>query len=356
MKYSSKQTALELTQPLAPGFDAETARLINQRQTPAVEKKLAKKFDAFIAYIQKRTPFAQNEQNFIEAINAAAENPVSLYKFFRYYNEINAGIASTIAILVGNIGQSRETFIDKHIEVDDEADVSFEIGEWVKTASVDEYGDPNLRDIKTGKPLNHRLLAAGLLKAIGNYAKLSTDQRNSFKTPVWLNDTIKKIQNLYGGKRDDRLALAGAIGAHIASEMSADLIEFSNACRALFIERKGEGLDAFLEKHPNITIQRRTFPAKNWLTTHGGYDPKLGIIHAAEAHHLETGWRAASLVMDVADPKERLAIQNAMVEGMNEFFRLMNVFFVGARIECQQKIEFSRPVSRRRIPAIQHAA
>ncbi|MDX2027519.1 MAG: hypothetical protein SFW62_02670, partial [Alphaproteobacteria bacterium] len=289
--------------------------------------------------------------HFRSALRFAAENPAALYRFFQLYNFLNAGIASTIASLVGNIGQSRKTFIDASIAVCDGADYAFEIAEQVKKASVDEYADPKFKDQTTGAGVSHRLLAIGIMQAVGDYAELSADERNAFKIPSWLEKLTTQVQRTYSGRKNDLHSLARAIGAHIFSEFSADDVEFNFACQELFVDRRGRGFHAYLKKHPTVTVQGKTFPAHSWLMSHGGYDPKKNaVIHGVEYTHLLTGYEAVRIMYDRAPAHEKAAIAKAVFEGIHQFRDLLDTFFVRTEAECR-KLSPSRPVARKRKPS-----
>ena len=89
----STLAAQELTHRLAPGFDAETAALIEARQTLVVKRKLQKKFAQFLEDVEQREPFGEFTEHFKAAAEVAVQNPVVLYRFFQLYNYWNAGIA-----------------------------------------------------------------------------------------------------------------------------------------------------------------------------------------------------------------------------------------------------------------------
>ncbi len=294
-------------------------------------------FDLFLKEVKDREPVAAMEEHFKAALNVAAENPVRLYHFFQRYNYLNAQIASTIASLVGNIGKSRDVFIDPEIPVLDEADYAFEVAHLVQQASTDEYADPKFIDENTGEGVSHRLLATGLLKAVGDYAHISPEVRRNFVVPVWLRELTEDIQKLYSGEKNDMEKIGAALGAHVFSEWSADNIEFSNAARTLFIKNRGQGFDAYLQQHPKITVQKKTFLAHSWLKTHGGYNDATGEIeHGVEYVHLETGYRAAALMISRLPPEKQEVTIKSVFDGLSQCRGLLDTFFLNERKECAE--------------------
>ena len=69
-------------------------------------------FEGFLQTIRVREKVDEFEKNYTGLLDIVVDNPKALYKFFQRYNYLNAQIASSIAGLVGNIGMSREIFID----------------------------------------------------------------------------------------------------------------------------------------------------------------------------------------------------------------------------------------------------
>jgi len=337
MRKQSNLAARELTQPLLPGFDAETMALIAAKPTRETAKKLGRKFELFLGAIRRQQPFDGLEQHFKDALETAARDPVALYRFFQLYNYFNGGIAPAIAPLVGNIGKSRDLFTDPETPVTAEASYAFAIAREVQKASTDEYGDPNYRDLVTGQKLDHRRLSDGLMKAVGNYAGLSDQERNGFEVPAWLVANKKDIQKLYAGAEGNLAKLAQALGMHFTSEYSADAIEFSNACKSLFIDHKNEGLHHYLCENPYISVGGNTFAAHSWLQTHGGWDAeKNEIRHGVEYVHLVTGFAAMALMVGKAGPEKKMIAQKNFLEGIRNGQKLLDDFFIGAKAECEK--------------------
>src|SRR5438045_3315007 len=94
-------------------------------------------FEGFLQTIRVREKVDEFEKNYTGLLDIVVDNPKALYKFFQRYNYLNAQIASSIAGLVGNIGMSREIFIDINAPVRDEADYSFDVADWVLKAAID---------------------------------------------------------------------------------------------------------------------------------------------------------------------------------------------------------------------------
>jgi hypothetical protein len=296
-------------------------------------KTCLRDFNAFLKSIKNREPIDAVESNFKNTMNTAAAAPTALYRFFYQYNVLNAGIASTIASLVGNISKSRDVFTDPEVPVHAVAGYSFEIANLVNQASVNEYNDPVFGNI------SHRLLAAGVLQAVGNFAEMDVATRNDVQTPQWLDDLVIKIQTLYSGKQNDVTALARALGAHIFSEFSADELEFSNACKALFVDRKNQGFHAHVKHNPLITVQGKTFRVDSWLKTHGGYDEeKEAIVHAAEYDHLEMAFGALKLWSSKSSAAEQDILMNAAFEGLRMMREYLDTFFTNAGKDDVQEV------------------
>lgn len=293
-------------------------------------------FDEFIDEVNKREPLGAIKQHFRAALDTADRDPVTLYLFFFFYNHLNAQIASIISGLVTSLGASRDLYIDPSIPNRASADLSFRLAEEVQRASTNEYGDPDFRD-QDGQPISHRVLAAGLLQAIGDYAGLTDEQRNLFETPEWLTKLALNIQKLYSGEIGNLRKNAKGAGAHAASEMSADYVEFCTAMRKFFIEQKNQGFHEWLQINPLITVQGQTFPAHWWLETHGGEDENTGeIIHAAEHDHLQAAFRAASLMTQKLPPKQSRIAEREIFKGFSKCLQMLDTFFIGAREECER--------------------
>jgi len=174
------------------------------------------------------TPFSKNE--FLQAFDLAeidatvvatcqlaAQHPKSLYLFMQRYAHFNGYAGSLVARLASSIGLSRDLFKHAAYLVFDEADRGLEIAAKVLAATIDEHADQGAHNSP------HRSLAQATLKAVGDYAKLSVQERNRIgQLPDWMSELLLLTIAGYQGVPGNIASLIRALGFHAASETLAD--------------------------------------------------------------------------------------------------------------------------------------
>lgn len=109
-----------------------------------------------------------------EVCRRAVQSPITTYIFLERYAHINGFAGSGVALLAGNIGYSRDMFLDKS-SPSSCSDKGMLVASKVFAATIDEHADRQL-----GKA-THRVLAQVMLDAVARYAGLNdnVEQRNT---------------------------------------------------------------------------------------------------------------------------------------------------------------------------------
>lgn len=270
------------------------------------------------------TLFAENfdltelEQTVASTVRLARENPLSLYLFFHRYMYFNGYASSVIARLASSIAMSRYLFNDSNILDIEQADRGFQISAEVMIAASDEGA----------YEITHRELAQVLLKVSGDYAGLSTDERNEFsQIPAWLDEIVDALMAKYQGTPGNAASLIKALGFHAASEMLGDR-EYALIDKIVRYEQKGCGFDAFLRKTSNVRIGAHMYDPWCYVVIHGKHEGS-----AAEARHFDHVLNALNMVAAYRPESER-QIMEWVLQGYQSFVELQQRLFKDIYREC----------------------
>jgi hypothetical protein len=253
--------------------------------------------------------------------NRAVQNPTGLYMFFQRYTHFNAYTSAVISRLASSIAMSRYLFNDPSVEVVEEADRGFNLAAKVMIAASDEG---------TNSGATHRALAQLLLKTMGNYAELSTAERNQFApVPAWLTDICNGIMEGYAGVPGDAASLIRSMGFHAASELFGD-IEYELLDKVVRHDNKNVGFDAFLRKTPVAEISGHRYHPWGYVLVHASHKGAAGV----EACHFECVVDALNLVADYR-PEPKAQIMQWALEGFEQFMNLEQDMFARVDTETQ---------------------
>lgn len=276
--------------------------------------------------IEERFDFSDLEQTVASTIRLAAQSPVSLYLFFQQYTYFNGYASSVISRLASSIAMSRYLFVDPDKLVIEEADRGFEISAEIMVAAADEgaYG------------VTHRALAQLLLKTVGDYAELSTDERNQFsKAPTWLNEIVEAVMAGYQGTPNDAASLIQAIGFHAASEMLGDR-EYALLDMIVCHENRGVGFDRYLKEQTSpVTIREHRYSPWCYVLIHGKHE---GI--GAEARHFVHVLDAINMLL-LYRPESEQQILEWVFQGFEAFVELQQRLFTEISRECLELLQTS---------------
>jgi hypothetical protein len=259
------------------------------------------------------------------ACEVAMRDPKALYLFMQRYVHFNGYAGSLVARLASSIGLSRDLFNDADCKIIDEADRGMTIAAKVFAATIDEHADGG------AKYVPHRTLAQITLKAVGNYAGLTEDERNQFAlTPDWmkevLNDTVSKYQGIPG----DLAALIRGMGSHVGSELLADR-EYAIIDKVIRHDGRGKGFDAFLRSgNGKAKIDNHHFSAWYWIVVHSKHQG-VGV----EAEHSNFAMEAIDLAATYR-PESPQQIREYALQGFADFVSIQQRVFAEISRECSE--------------------
>lgn len=276
--------------------------------------------------LEERFDFSALEQTVASTIRLAAQNPTSLYLFFQQYIYFNGYASSVISRLASSIAMSRYLFADPDKLVIEEADRGFEIAAEIMVAAADEgaYG------------VTHRALAQLLLKTVGDYAELSTDERNQFsKAPTWLNEIVEAVMAGYQGTPGNAASLIQAIGFHAASEMLGDR-EYALLDRIVCHENREVGFARYLkEQTSSVKIREHRYGPWCYVLIHGKHEGT-----GAEAKHFVHVLDAINMLF-LYRPEPEQQILEWVLQGFNAFVELQQRLFTEISRECLELLQTS---------------
>jgi hypothetical protein len=268
--------------------------------------------------------FSELEQTVVSTVRLAASNPNYLYLFLQRYCYFNGYASAVISRLASSVAMSRYLFTDPDILVIEEADKGFQISAEIMVAASDEgaYG------------ITHRELAQLLLKNAGDYADLSTDERNQFsRIPAWLDEIVQAVMAGYQGTPHDAVSLIKAIGFHAASEMLGDK-EYALLDMIIRYENKGVGFDRYLRDQTTpIPIRGHRYDPWCYVVIHGKHEGS-----GAEARHFIHVLEALNMVVSYR-PEAEQQIVEWVLEGYKAFVELQQNLFREIYRECLQMLE-----------------
>jgi hypothetical protein len=264
--------------------------------------------------------FADLDQTMTATIRLAAQNPLTLYLLLHRYTYFNAYLSALIPRLASSISLSRYLFKNSELLVIEEADRGMEISAQVMSAAADEG---------TNSTPIHRALSQLLLKTIGDYAELSTDERNEFaKIPAWLNEVVEGLIENYQGIPGDIASLIKGMGFHLASEMLADR-EYALLDMVVRYENKNTGFDRYLlEKAPRVKIHGHMYSPWSWILLHSKFEES-----ALEAEHTECAFNALNMASRYCSNPENQILE-WVLQGFTRFVELQQRLFSEIYREC----------------------
>lgn len=271
------------------------------------------------SYFEELFDFAELDNTVSSTIRLAAKDPQALYQFFHRYMYFNGYASSVIARLASSIAMSRYLFNDPKIAVKEEADRGFQISAEVMIAASDEGSHE----------ITHRELAQLLDKTLGDYAQLSSDERNQVaQVPDWLESICQETMAKYQGTPGDAESLVKAIGFHAASELMGDR-EYALLDMIIRYENEGIGFDRYLKQETKATqIGKHRYLPWGYILIHGKYEGT-----GAEAKHFVHVLNALNMVLKFR-PESEEQITEWVLEGFKSFVELQQSLFRQIFKEC----------------------
>ena len=271
------------------------------------------------SYFEELFDFAELDNTVSSTIRLAAKEPKTLYQFFQRYIYFNGYASSVIARLASSIAMSRTLFNDPTAFVTEEADRGFQISAEVMIAAADEGSHE----------ITHRELAQLLTKTLGDYAELSTGERNQISNvPQWLDDICQETMAKYQGTPGDAESLVKAIGFHAASELMGDR-EYALLDMIIRYENEGIGFDRYLKQETQATqIGKHRYLPWGYILIHGKYEGT-----GAEAKHFVHVLNALNMVLEYR-PESEEQLTEWVLEGFKSFIELQQSLFRKIFQEC----------------------
>jgi hypothetical protein len=297
--------------------------------------------------LNSRFAFDAYDESVMTCCRDAARSPLGLYVFMQRYAHFNAYAGSSVARLASSIGLSRELFIEPQAVVVDESDRGLNVAAKIFEAAIDEHADRHQFN------LPHRSLAQATLKAVGDFAHLSDEERNAHgKIPDWLRTVVDDLIASYQGQPGDVGSLLTAMGFHAASERLAD-IEYAAIDRVVRHEHDGVGFSQYLrERFGKVQHMGRAVSMWFWVGIHGQFDR-----HGVEADHFAAALDAIqNAILFRPEPPEVL-VQFA-IDGFQHFVELQQRLFAGIRSDLralESGVDLARLGSPRETPVLEAA-
>ena len=272
-------------------------------------------------YFNEFFDFSQLDRTVSSTVRLAAKNPTSFYQFLQRYCYFNGYASSVIARLASSIAMSRYLFMDPNTFDTEQADRGFQISAEVMVAASDEGA----------YEITHRELAQLLLKTTGDYAELSTGERNQMATiPAWLEEIVQETMAKYQGTPGNAESLIKAIGFHAASELLGDR-EYALIDMIIRHENKGIGFDRYLRNETSaVRIRQGGHRYDPWcyVVIHGRYEGT-----GAEAKHFVHVLNALNMIAPNR-PESEEQINEWVLEGFRSFVELQQSLFRKIYQEC----------------------
>ncbi|HEY9643643.1 MAG TPA: hypothetical protein V6C57_24350 [Coleofasciculaceae cyanobacterium] len=279
--------------------------------------------------------FANLDQSVESACQLAVQHPQALYLFMQRYTHFNGYAGSLVARLASSVGLSRHLFNSASSPVVDEADRGLEIAAKILAATIDEHSD------KGAKSVPHRTLAQATLKATGDYAGLTVDERNRFSlVPHWMQETLEKTVQGYQGIPGNAVTLIRAMGFHAASEVLADR-EYSVIDKVIRHENRHRGFDAYLRQiNGKVEVEQGQFSSWYWIVIHGKYQGS-----GVEAEHFQLALEALGLAAHYRTESAQ-QIQQWALQGFSDFVAIQQKLFKETSQECSALLQqLGSPIS-----------
>ena len=283
------------------------------------------------SYFNELFDFSQLDRTVSSTVRLAAKNPTSLYQFLQRYCYFNGYASSVISRLASSIAMSRYLFMDPNTFDTEQADRGFQISAEVMIAASDEGA----------YEITHRELAQLLLKTAGDYAELSTGERNQMATiPAWLEEIVQETMAKYQGTPGNAESLIKAIGFHAASELLGDR-EYALIDMIIRHENKGIGFDRYLRNETSATRIRQgghCYDPWCYIVIHGKYEGT-----GAEARHFVHVLNALNMIAPNR-PESEEQINQWVIEGFKSFVKLQQSLFRKIFQECLEMSQQSKKV------------
>lgn len=272
-------------------------------------------------YFNELFDYAQLDRTVSSTVRLAAKDSTSFYQFLQRYCYFNGYASSVIARLASSVAMSRHLFMDRNTFETEQADRGFQISAEVMVAASDEGA----------YEITHRELAQLLLKTAGDYAELSTAERNKMSTiPAWLEEIVQETMAKYQGTPGDAESLIKAIGFHAASELLGDR-EYALIDMIIRYENKGIGFDRYLRNETSATRIREgghRYDPWCYVLIHGKYEGT-----GAEAKHFVHVLNALNMIASTR-PESEEQIHEWVQEGFKSFVKLQQSVFGKMFQEC----------------------
>ncbi len=274
------------------------------------------------ASLDEKFNFTKLDSLVKDCCQIASKNPQTLYLFMQRYAFFNSFASSCVARLASSVGLSHNLFIDQSCPIIEEADRRMDVASKILAATVDEHSDPYYQGT------THRTIALATLKAIGNFAKLSSEQKNKLsQTPQYLTQIMEKTISWYQGVPGNAIELVKSMGFHVSAEILAGN-EYAVIDEVIRYENKGHGLDKYLSNGKKITINGQKINPWYWVVVHGKHKG-TGV----EEEHFQEALKAFYLAGQFLQEKED-KIQAAFFEGFRAFIDVQQSLFGDIKTEC----------------------
>ncbi len=263
-----------------------------------------------------------------KSCRTAMENPKAFYLFIQRYAHFNGVASSLVTRLASSIGLSRDIFRESDCEIYDEADRGLEVAAKVLEASIEEFSDDHHQGF------SHRTLAQATMKAVGNYAGLSLQERNELsKIPDWFSQILAEHSEVYQGEIGNLEALIKAMGFHAASEILADH-EYSIIDKLVRGEKVDPNFGQYLKDiNGKVDFDGKKASAWYWIGVHSSYNKK-----SVEEGHYLAALEALDLAIKYCDRSEGEAYKWAFA-GFENFVNVQQAFFKELQKECVNTLD-----------------
>ena len=259
---------------------------------------------------------------------SSMESPKAFYLFVQRYAHFNGVASSLVTRLASSIGLSRDIFRESNCEIHDEADRGLEVAAKVLEASIEEFSEDHHQGI------SHRTLAQATMKAVGNYAGLSLQERNELsRIPDWFAQVLAEHAEVYQGKIGNLEALMKAMGFHAASEILADH-EYTIIDKIVRGEKVDPNFGQYLKDiNGKVDLDGKKASAWYWIGVHSSYKKK-----SVEEGHYLAALEALDLAVKYCGHSEAEAYKWAF-SGFENFVKIQQTFFKELQKECFETLD-----------------
>jgi hypothetical protein len=187
-----------------------------------------------------------------------------------------------------------------------------------------------------GCTVSHRSLAQAILKTVGDYTGLSSEERNQLsRVPGWLDEIVDAVVSNYQGTPGDIASLIQATGFHTASEMLGDR-EYALLDMIIRYENRGIGFDHYLRDNAStIIIEGHRYDPWCYVLIHSKHQSS-----GKEIEHAESALEALNLLATYRTESEQ-QIQEWVFQGFKGFVELQQRLFREIYRECLELVQHS---------------